>query len=130
MTDEDDTEIFEPKQEGSFWRSVQIIDTAGDKKTKFGKELVESQSVFRALRSISDSEIVIHLVDVVKGIGHQDRRLIDIAIEKGKSVIVCLNKFDLIAEDLKDEKKKKEWLLDIRAKIPWLNHCDIILLSG
>jgi GTPase len=118
------------KAEGSFWRSVQIIDTAGIRRQSAVKELVESQSVFRALRSISDSEIVIHLVDVVKGIGHQDRRLIDIAIEKGKSVIVCLNKFDLISEDLKDEKKKKEWLLDIRAKIPWLNHCDIILLSA
>ena len=125
-----ENELSEVKQEGSFWRSVQIIDTAGIRKQSSVKELVESQSVFRALRSISDSEIVIHLVDVVKGIGHQDRRLIDIAIEKGKSVIVCLNKFDLIAEDLKDEKKKKEWLLDIRAKIPWLNHCDIILLSA
>ena len=115
---------------GSFWRSVQIIDTAGIRRQSSVKELVESQSVFRALRSIAECEIVIHLVDVVKGIGHQDRRLIDIAIEKGKSVIVCLNKFDLIQEDLKDEKKKKEWLLDIRAKIPWLNHCDIILLSA
>jgi len=128
--DEAETELPEIKQEGSFWRSVQIIDTAGIRKQSSVKELVESQSVFRALRSISDCEIVIHLVDVVKGIGHQDRRLIDIAIEKGKSVIVCLNKFDLISEDLKDEKKKKEWLLDIRAKIPWLNHCDIILLSA
>ena len=130
-SDELENEIEKiPESQGSFWRSVQIIDTAGIRKQSSVKELVESQSVFRALRSISESEIVIHLVDVVKGIGRQDRRLIDIAIEKGKSVIVCLNKFDLIQEDLKDEKKKKEWLLDIRAKIPWLNHCDIILLSA
>ena len=123
-------EVQEGLKKGSFWRSVQIIDTAGIRKQRMVKELVESQSVFRALRSISECDMVIHLVDVTKGIGHQDRRLIDIATEKGKSVIVCLNKFDLIQEELKDEKKRKEWLLDIRAKIPWLNHCDVIILSA
>ena len=116
--------------ENSFWRSIQIVDTAGIRKQRNVHGLVESQSVFRALRCISECDMVIHLVDVTKGIGHQDRRLIDIANEKGKSVIVCLNKFDLIQENLKTEKEKKEWLLDIRAKIPWLNHCDVILLSA
>ena len=129
---DNECEQVENKEEkrGSYWRSVQVIDTAGIRKQRMVKELVESQSVFRALRSISECDMVIHLVDVTKGIGHQDRRLIDIATEKGKSVIVCLNKFDLIQEELKDEKKRKEWLLDIRAKIPWLNHCDVIVLSA
>ena len=115
----------------SYWRSIQIVDTAGIRKQRSVKEVVESQSVFRALRSISNCEIVIHLVDVTKGIGHQDRRLIDIALEKGKSVIVALNKIDQLSDKLKtDQKARKEWLLDLRAKIPWLNYCDVILISA
>ncbi len=117
--------------EKSYWRSLKIVDTAGIRKQRAIKEIVETQSVFRALRSISDCEIVLHLVDVSKGIGHQDRRLIDIALEKGKSVIVVLNKIDQLPESLKiDAKKRKEWLLDLRAKIPWLNYCDVILISA
>jgi len=118
-------------REKSYWRSIQVVDTAGIRKQSSVKEVVESQSVFRALRSISNSEIVVHLVDVTKGIGHQDRRLIDIALEKGKSVIVCLNKIDQLPEKLKtDQAARKEWLLDLRAKIPWLNYCDVILISA
>lgn len=118
-------------QDKSYWRSIQIVDTAGIRKQSAVNEVVESQSVFRALKSISNCEIVIHLVDVTKGIGHQDRRLIDIALEKGKSVIVCLNKIDQLPEKLKtDQSALKEWLLDLRAKIPWLNYCDVILISA
>jgi GTPase len=117
--------------EKSYWRSIQVVDTAGIRKQSSVKEVVESQSVFRALRSITNCEIVVHLVDVTKGIGHQDRRLIDIALEKGKSVIVVLNKIDQLSDELKkDQKLRKEWLLDLRAKIPWLNYCDVISISA
>ena len=131
VSNSQEEEVQDNKSEKSYWRSIQIVDTAGIRKQRSIKEIVESQSVFRALRSISNCEIVIHLVDVTKGIGHQDRRLIDIALEKGKSVIVCLNKIDQLPENLKtDARARKEWLLDLRAKIPWLNYCDVILISA
>ena len=123
-------ETTEETAETNYWRSVQVVDTAGIRKQKAVKELVESQSVFRALRSITECDLVIHLADSTKGVSHQDRRLIDIAIEKGKSVIVCLNKIDLMAEQFPTEKDRKEWILDLRAKIPWLNHCDVICVSA
>ena len=40
-------------------------------------------------------------MDATKGIGHQDRRLLGIALEKGKSIIMALNKVDLLKEKLK-----------------------------
>ena len=123
-------ETTEETTETNYWRSVQVVDTAGIRKQKAVKELVESQSVFRALRSITECDLVIHLADSTKGVSHQDRRLIDIAIEKGKSVIVCLNKIDLMAEQFPTEKDRKEWILDLRAKIPWLNHCDVVCVSA
>jgi GTPase len=112
------------------WRSVKIVDTAGIRKAKNVKGFLETQSVYRSLRSISEADIVIYMVDATQGIQHQDRRLIDISLEKGKSVIVCLNKMDLMSKILPDDKAKMEWLKDMRARIPWLNYCEILTISA
>jgi len=115
---------------GSLWRSLHIVDTAGIRRQKSVEGFIEQQSVYRSLRCITESDIIIFMIDATIGISHQDRRLLDIALEKGKSVIVCLNKVDLLKERLKDEKAKKEWIADLRASVPWLNHCDLIPISA
>ncbi|MBY0415711.1 MAG: 50S ribosome-binding GTPase [Bdellovibrionales bacterium] len=115
---------------GSQWRSMHIVDTAGIRRQKSVEGFIEQQSVYRSLRSITESDIIIYMIDATVGISHQDRRLLDIALEKGKSVIVCLNKVDLLKDKLVDEEAKKEWISDLRATVPWLKHCDIIPLSA
>ncbi|EPZ50812.1 ferrous iron transport protein B [Bacteriovorax sp. BAL6_X] len=122
--------LLEAEIEGSHWRSIHIVDTAGIRKQKKIDDFVESQSVYRSLRSIADSDVCIYMIDAVKGVSHQDKRLLDIAIEKGASVIVCLNKVDLMGDTFKDQEARKEWLLNIRDKMPWLNYCDIIPISA
>jgi GTP-binding protein len=109
---------------------MHIVDTAGIRRQKAVEGFIEQQSVYRSLRSITESDIILFMIDASIGISHQDRRLLDIALEKGKSVIVCLNKVDLIKEKLVDEKTKKEWISDLRATVPWLNHCDLIPISA
>ncbi len=112
------------------WRSVKLVDTAGIRKSKLVEGFIETQSVYRSLRSISESDIVLFMVDSTLGITHQDRRLLDIALEKGKSLIICLNKIDLLRETFGDVKKKKEWLLDLQDSIPWLGFCQLITISA
>lgn len=130
--DEEELESEELVEEnvGSFWRSVQIIDTAGIRKMSSVDGVIESQSVYRSLKCITESEIVIFMLDATKGMGHQDRRLIGIALEKGKSVIVCLNKIDLLKDEMKDEKTKKAWMENLLKSAPWLSYCDIIPISA
>jgi GTP-binding protein len=118
------------KEEGSYWKSIHLVDTAGIRKKSSIKDFVESQSVYRSLRCITESDIVLFMIDATRGIGHQDRRLMDIALEKGKSLIVCMNKVDLLKEKLKDEKERREWLEDLRYTVPWLSFCDIIPISA
>ncbi len=120
----------EEVDEGSYWRSIHLVDTAGIRKKSSIKDFVESQSVYRSLRCITESDIVLFMIDATKGIGHQDRRLMDIALEKGKSVIVCMNKVDLIKDKIKGDKERKEWLEDLRYQVPWLNFCDIVPISA
>lgn len=115
---------------GSQWRSMHIVDTAGIRRQKSVDGFIEQQSVYRSLRCITECDIVIFMIDATIGISHQDRRLLDIALEKGKSAIVCLNKVDLLKETLVDEAAKKEWIADLRDTVPWLNHCDLIPLSA
>lgn len=129
----DESEVLETSNEeveGSFWRSVHLVDTAGIRRKSNIKDFVENQSVYRSLRCITESDIIIFMVDATKGIGHQDRRLMDIALEKGKSLIVCMNKLDLLKSKLKTDADRKEWLQDLRDKVPWLNFCDIVPISA
>jgi GTP-binding protein len=123
-------EVKSDEKVGSQWRSLHIVDTAGIRRQKSVEGFIEQQSVYRSLRCITESDIVIFMIDATIGISHQDRRLLDIALEKGKSVIVCLNKIDLLKEKLVDEKAKKEWIKDLRATVPWLYYCDLIPISA
>tara|TARA_R110000868_G_scaffold64597_2_gene194058 strand:- start:30184 stop:31971 length:1788 start_codon:yes stop_codon:yes gene_type:complete len=116
--------------EGSFWRTVHIVDTAGIRRQKSIDDPLEEQSVYRSLRSITESDLVVYMVDATKGVGHQDRRLLDIALDKGKSVIVVLNKMDIKNRDFKDDASRREWIADLRATLPWLSFCDVLPLSA
>lgn len=120
----------EEKSEGSHWRSIHLVDTAGIRRKKSVQGFIEEQSIYRSLRCITESDIVIFMIDATKGIGHQDRRLIDIALEKGKSVVVALNKCDQLRKTVNDPKKRKEWISDLRRTIPWLDFCELIPISA
>jgi GTPase len=112
------------------WRSIKLVDTAGIRKAKMVEGFIETQSVYRSLRSISEADVVLFMIDATLGITHQDRRLCDIALEKGKSLILCLNKIDLLREIFADQKKKKEWLQDLQDQVPWLGFCQLVTISA
>ena len=127
---EEEIENLEHAKEVNRWRSIKLVDTAGIRKSKLVEGFIETQSVYRSLRSISESDIVLFMVDSTLGITHQDRRLCDIALEKGKSVIVCLNKIDLLRDVFADAKKKKEWIQNLRDDVPWLGFCQLVTISA
>lgn len=132
FTDAQDEEVANLEYAGwvNRWRSIKLVDTAGIRKSKLVEGFIETQSVYRSLRAITESDIVLFMVDSTLGITHQDRRLCDIALEKGKSVIVCLNKIDLLKDVFADAKKKKEWIQNLRDDVPWLNFCQLITISA
>lgn len=124
-----ETDLSVPIKQGTF-RSVHIVDTAGIRRKSRVEGVIETQSVYRSLRCISESDVVVFLVDASLGIGHQDRRLMDICLEKGKSLIVCMNKIDLLKSQLTSSRERQEWLRNLRDDIPWLNYCDLLSISA
>lgn len=112
------------------WRSIPLLDTAGIRKKARVEDPLEAQSIYRSLRCIGEADIVIYVVDSLKGVGHQDKRLIDIALLKGRSLILCLNKFDLLKLQYKTKRDREEWLMDLRDRLPWMSYCDMLCLSA
>lgn len=112
------------------WRTVKIVDTAGIRKKSQVTGYLEQQAVYRALKAIGEVNIVIYVMDATRGMARQDRRLVDIALDKGASVIVALNKMDLLQQQLTTAREKREWLLDLRDKIPWLDFCTLVPISA
>lgn len=131
LKESDDVELEVAKSgETDGFRSIKLVDTAGIRRSKKVEGFIEEQSVYRSLRAITASDVVIFMIDATLGITHQDRRLLDIALEKGKSLVICLNKIDLLREIFADQKKKNEWFEDLKYKIPWLGFCQLVTISA
>ena len=73
-----------------------VIDTAGIRRRSKVHEAVEYYSVQRALDTIDMSELVILVIDAVKGLTEQDKKIAARIAEKGRGVVVALNKWDLL----------------------------------
>jgi len=80
-----------------------LVDTAGiRRKAKVTKEnsMVEAVSVLHAIRAIERADIVVLVCDAAEGVSEQDAKVLGLAVERGRGVIIGLNKADLI-----DDKK-------------------------
>lgn len=75
-----------------------FVDTAGVRRRSKIKEDIESASVMRAIRCIERADIVVLMCDGTEAISEQDLRLLALATERGRSVIVGLNKSDLLTK--------------------------------
>ena len=83
--------------EGSFtWKSREfvILDTAGIRRKTKVTENIEYYSVNRAIKTIDDSDIIVLLLDAQEGLSDQDKKIAALACDKGRGVIMALNKWD------------------------------------
>ncbi|MCB1179257.1 MAG: ribosome biogenesis GTPase Der [Leptospiraceae bacterium] len=94
-------------------KQIEIVDTAGIRKaTKNTKDSLEFYSYTRALKSIENADVVIHIFDAMKGIGEYDKKIFSMVREKGKPLIFAVNKWDLIEDkDGKTFDKYKELMI-------------------
>ena len=81
-----------------YGQEITLIDTAGLRKKKKVEENIEFFSTIRTLRAIAECEVVIILIDAQTGIEKQDQKIIDEAVNRRKSIILAVNKWDLIAK--------------------------------
>ncbi|QGR02581.1 ribosome biogenesis GTPase Der [Ehrlichia ruminantium] len=80
-----------------------LIDTAGMRKKAKVTENIEVTSVSKSIESISRSDIVILMIDSVCGIEQQDLSIAELVVQKGKAIIIALNKWDIISREHRSE---------------------------
>jgi GTP-binding protein len=79
--------------------SLVLIDTAGIRRKGSIQRGVEKYSVLRALRAINRADVVLLLIDAVEGATAQDAHIAGYILEEAKSVVVVVNKWDLVEKD-------------------------------
>jgi len=87
--------------EGSFrWKSRDfvILDTAGIRRKTKVTENIEYYSVNRAIKSINEADIVVLLIDAQEGLSEQDKKIAGLAHDKGRGIIMALNKWDTMPQ--------------------------------
>ncbi len=105
-----------------------LIDTAGLRKKGKIFESVEKYSLLRSMRAIDRSDVCILVLNAEEGIIEHDKHIAGYAIEAGKAVVICVNKWDTI-ENNKDEAIKK-WKTDIKNNFAFMPYAKICFLSA
>ena len=88
-----------------------VIDTAGMRKAGRIYEQTEKYSLLRSMKAISRSDVCVLVVDASSGIIEHDKHILSYAIEAGKGIVICVNKWDTVNnpdEDIKRWKKELE----------------------
>ena len=112
--------IYIPTQVGN--QQYVIIDTAGVRKKARIKETIEKFSVIKTMEAIEDAQIVILLIDAFKGLVEQDLKLVECILNAGRSLVIAINKWDMIAKNdqkkLQNNIKKELHFIDFITPIP------------
>ena len=97
-------------------KNIRIIDTAGLRKRSKVSDSIEFYSNLRTFKVIDESDVTAILIDAQKGFDNQDKNLIRYVIDKGKGLLVVLNKWDLI--DDKQTNTMRDIAEDMRYDFP------------
>ncbi|MBU0966384.1 MAG: ribosome biogenesis GTPase Der [Proteobacteria bacterium] len=86
-------------------RNYLLIDTAGIRRKGKVTEKLEKFSVMRALSTLERCDIALLLIDAGEGITEQDTKVISYALERGRACLLLVNKWDLVKNEKKQQKK-------------------------
>jgi len=100
-------------------RTMVLTDTAGIRRRKSISARVENFSVVRALKAMEQADIAAVLVDPAELGVDQDARIVGLAEEKGRAIVLVVNKWDLVEGDAAAEEKARNEIKDRIGFVPW-----------
>ncbi len=116
-----DTEIVHNGKEYIF------IDTAGLRRKNKIKEELERYSIIRTVTAVERADVVLMVIDATEGVTEQDAKIAGIAHERGKGVIIVVNKWDAIE---KNDRTMREYESDIRQVLSYMPYAEIMYVSA
>jgi GTP-binding protein len=88
-------------------RDFVLIDTAGMRRRSKVEDLIERVSVAKALQAIDEAHVVILVLDAHDAIAEQDASVLGQALERGRALIIAVNKWDGIADDQREQIRRQ-----------------------
>ena len=104
-----------------------FIDTAGLRRKSKVKEELERYSIIRAVTAVERADVVIIVIDATEGVTEQDAKIAGIAHDRGKGIIIAVNKWDAIE---KNDKTVKEHTDRIRQILSFMPYAEILFISA
>jgi GTP-binding protein len=108
-------------------RKVILTDTAGIRRKKTIAHRVEKFSVVAALKSMERSDVAVLLMDATEPAVDQDAKLAGIAEEKGRALVIVVNKWDLISTDKRKQELFRE---DLKHALKFVHYAPIVFTSA
>lgn len=108
-------------------REYVLIDTAGVRRKNKIKEEIERYSIIRTVSAVERADIVVLMIDAVEGVTEQDAKIAGIAHERGKGMIIAVNKWDAIE---KNDKTIYKFTEEIREKLAFMPYAELIFISA
>ena len=116
-----DTEIVHDGKEYIF------IDTAGLRRKNKIKEELERYSIIRTVSAVERADVVLMVIDATEGVTEQDAKIAGIAHDRGKGIVIVVNKWDGIE---KNDKTMKEYEGKIRQVLSYMPYAEIMYVSA
>ena len=116
-----DTEVVHNQKEYIF------IDTAGLRRKNKIKEELERYMILRTVTAVERADVVVLVIDADEGVTEQDAKIAGIAHERGKGVIIAVNKWDLIE---KDDKTIYRFTEKVRNVLSYMPYAELIFISA
>ena len=108
-------------------REYIFIDTAGLRRKSKVKEELERFSIIRAVTAVERADVVVIVIDATEGVTEQDAKIAGIAHERGKGILIAVNKWDAIEKDDKTIYKHTERIRQILSFMPY---AEILFISA
>ncbi len=104
-----------------------LIDTAGVRRKNKIKEELEHFMIVRTVSAVERADVVVLVIDATEGVTDQDTKIAGIAHERGKGIIIAVNKWDAIE---KDDKTTNKFTAEIRDMLAFMPYAEIMFVSA
>lgn len=108
-------------------RKYTFIDTAGLRRKNKIKEELEEFMILRTVTAVERADVAIVVINAEEGVTEQDAKIAGIAHERGKAVIIAVNKWDLIE---KDNKSVGDFTKKVRQTLSFMPYAEILFVSA
>ena len=122
-------------------RHFVLVDTAGIRKKSRISLRIEKYAVLAAMRAMDRAQVAVLLLDIVRGITDQDRRVANLALEAGCGLVLAVNKWDAIggaeaaahnySQGRRDAGSERKYFLEeVGRSFPQFTHAPVLFLSA